>query len=243
MESNGTRLSPPPFREQLIDRGPWTMAQIWQRWLEQLYLRSGAPGPAGPAGPTGPPGATGPPGPPGADATLGPTLSTIEALAGTANTGIYFTATDVAALFALTTFARTLLDDPDAAAMRTTLGLGPLQVSRTTQTVTATNGASVLTATAMAPVGARLLGVTTQITTAFATTNGLTSLLIGDAVLNSRWGRQTILTVGATTGTQAALSDTQPVAQTSYSVLVAAGGGTYGATGALSLTASWATLS
>jgi hypothetical protein len=36
-DTNGTRLSPPPFREQLVDRGPYTMAQIWQRWLEQLW--------------------------------------------------------------------------------------------------------------------------------------------------------------------------------------------------------------
>jgi Chaperone of endosialidase len=80
----------------------------------------------GPQGSQGPQGMQGPPGPqgvPGTPATLGPTLTTIEALTGSANTGICFTGTDVAALFPLTAFARTLLDDGDAATMRGTLGV------------------------------------------------------------------------------------------------------------------------
>jgi Chaperone of endosialidase/Collagen triple helix repeat (20 copies) len=149
-DTNGTRLSPPPFREQLVERAPLLMTATWSRWLEQLYLRSGVPGPAGPAGPTGPqgdPGATGAEGPqgpqgdqgpqgiqgiqgpqgvPGTPATLGPTLTTIEALTGTLNTMLYFTGTDVAALAPLTPYARTLLDDADAGTARGTLGLGTM---------------------------------------------------------------------------------------------------------------------
>jgi hypothetical protein len=103
----------------------------------------GEPGPAGPAGPEGPQGdpgatgatgptgatgATGATGPAGADATLGPTLTTIEALTGTANTMLYFTGTDVAALTALSAYGRTLLDDADALTARGTLGLGTAAV-------------------------------------------------------------------------------------------------------------------
>jgi hypothetical protein len=244
-DTNGTRLSPPPFREQLVERDPLLLTTTWQRWLEQLYLRSGVPGPAGPAGPTGPPGATGPPGPPGADATLGPTLTTIEALTGTANTGIYFTGTDLAALFTLTAFARTLLDDADAATMRATLGIVAAlwQVQQTTVAVSATNGATTLTAAGLAPVGARLLALTTSITTTFATTNGLSALLLGDGVAVDRWGRQPTLTAGATTGAHNANSDTMPLVRTSpYSVTLSGESGTFGATGTISLTMTWATV-
>jgi hypothetical protein len=158
-DPNGTRLSPPPFREPLVERAPLLLTPTWARWLEQLYLRSGTPGPAGPAGPTGPTGATGPPGPegpqgpegdpgpqgiqgiqgpqgvPGTPATLGPTLTTIEALTGTLNTMLYFTGTDVAALTALSPYTRTLLDDGDAGTWRSTLGLGTLSTANAPLTV------------------------------------------------------------------------------------------------------------
>lgn len=50
-------------------------------------------------------------------------LTSIAALVTAADKGIYTTALDTYATFDLTTFARTLLADPTAAAMRTTLGL------------------------------------------------------------------------------------------------------------------------
>jgi hypothetical protein len=112
----------------------------WQTIAEQGDTGpAGATGPQGATGATGPPGATGSQGPagatgaqgiqgpqgvPGTPATLGPTLTTIEALTGTLNTMLYFTGTDVAALTAVTAFARTLMDDADALTMRGTLVLG-----------------------------------------------------------------------------------------------------------------------
>ena len=111
----------------------------------------GEPGPAGPQGETGPTGPEGPQGEPGTPATLGPTLTTIEALTGTLDTMLYFTGTDVAALTALTTFARTLLDDGDALTMRGTLGLGTAATQVYTEgtfTVTATGFTTTVTGTA-----------------------------------------------------------------------------------------------
>jgi hypothetical protein len=55
--------------------------------------------------------------------TLDPTLSAIGDLTPTTDQGIYFTDDDAAATFALTSFARTLLDDTSASNMRTTLGV------------------------------------------------------------------------------------------------------------------------
>ena len=111
----------------------------------------GDPGPTGPTGATGATGATGSTGPPGTPATLGPTLTTIEALTGTANTMLYFTGTDVAALSALSAYARTLLDDADAATMRGTLLLGTAAMQAYTEgtfTATATGMTASVTGTA-----------------------------------------------------------------------------------------------
>jgi len=56
---------------------------------------------------------------------LDPTLQAIAALTPTTNQSIYFTGTDAAAVYTLTPYARTLLDDVDTIAARATLGLTP----------------------------------------------------------------------------------------------------------------------
>jgi hypothetical protein len=171
MAETTSTLSPPPFREGLCLpqpplREPLLLSATWSRWIEQLYRRSGVPGPVGPAGPEGPQGIQGPQGEPGTPATLGPTLTTIEALTGTLNTLLYFTGTDVAALTPLTAFARTLLDDADQGAMRGTLGLGTMSVQNA-NAVAITGGTAQLsnlglgtpaTSNALQVVGASVLG-------------------------------------------------------------------------------------
>jgi len=57
--------------------------------------------------------------------SLDATLTAMAGVVTAADTGIYFTGVDVAAGYTLTSFARTLLDDANQAAARTTLGLTP----------------------------------------------------------------------------------------------------------------------
>ncbi|WP_244561430.1 gp53-like domain-containing protein [Ensifer aridi] len=58
-----------------------------------------------------------------------PGLASIAGLTTSANQMIYTTAADVYATTALTPFARTILDDVDAAAVRSTIGLGSLSTA------------------------------------------------------------------------------------------------------------------
>lgn len=112
----------------------------------------------------------------------------------------------------------------------------------TDATISAVPGAATLTITGLAPLGYRVTGVTSTVTTAFGTSNGLTALLIGDGVLEDRWGRQAVLTALAVTGQQHFTSDTQPIAYVAYTLLIGAEGGLFDANGALHVTVYWESL-
>lgn len=65
---------------------------------------------------------------------LDPMLTALSALVTLADKGLYFTGPDVPAQYDLSAFARTILDDADAAAVRATLVLGALAVLNTVAT-------------------------------------------------------------------------------------------------------------
>lgn len=68
-------------------------------------------------------------------------LTSIAGLTTSANQGIYTTAADTYATFGLTSAGRALLDDADAAAQRTTLGLGTAATAAASDFATAAQGA------------------------------------------------------------------------------------------------------
>jgi hypothetical protein len=208
-DTNGT-LSPPPFREQLVERVPLLLTPTWQRWLSQLYQRSGVPGPAGPAGPAGPQGDPGPTGPEGPQGPEG---------------------------------------DPGAQGPQGIQGVqgpqgiqGPQGVPGTPQTQTTTltvavSGAAVLTFAAMAPAGAQVLGVTWRISTTF--TGTLTGLLVGDSIVNDRWGMASALTAGTTGGSAGWRGQGGFTTAGTYTVLVSPRNAGFGAAGALTCACTW----
>lgn len=109
-------------------------------------------------------------------------------------------------------------------------------------TLTASDGALQLTASALAPVNARLLGLTTEILADFGTSRGLTGLALGDGVVADRWGTTTALSALTTTNLKNAASDTQIIAPAGYTVLVSALGGAFSSTGQILIRLYWSVL-
>ena len=83
-----------------------------------------------------------------ANARLDAELAAIGGLTSAADKGIQFTGSGTAGTFDLTTAGKALLDDADAAAQRTTLGLGSIATLNTVTLTTDTTGDYVATITA-----------------------------------------------------------------------------------------------
>ncbi len=111
-----------------------------------------------------------------------------------------------------------------------------------TATVSASNGASVLTLSALIPAGARVLGVTSQVLTAFGTGNGLTGINIGDATLVDRWAAAAAITLNALTEQGSFQEGSWPIYASATDVLVSAVGGTFTAVGQLQVTVHYTLL-
>ena len=117
---------------------------------------------------------------------------------------------------------------------------GSLQAA--TVTLNAVAGPGALVAPAAWQPGWRQLGVTARVTIAFSTTSGLTQLAMGDAVQFDRWGLCGV-TLGSTTDAADFLTGDSPWTTQATDVLVTPIGGGFGATGQVTLTLYYTTLS
>ena len=145
-------LTPPPFRETLVYRGPLTLTEPWQRWLALFWQQAGAGGEAGTARPRGASRASGATGRAGRRGAAGASRRHWSAR------------------------------PPGHPGHSRAAWLCPHR-ARSVPTV---NGASVLTATALVPTGARIVAVLARIDTTFSAANGLTAIQVGDCYAG-RW--------------------------------------------------------
>lgn len=122
---------------------------------------------------------------------VGPLLAALAGLITANDKGLYFTGPDAPALYDLTAFARTLLDDADAATVRATLGLGALALLASPLPVT--NGGTGVTTlaalkTALAIAAADITNATTvgrAVLVAASTAAGRTALAAAGSGVNA----------------------------------------------------------
>lgn len=123
---------------------------------------------------------------------------------------------------------------------------GPFgEVTRTglyaTVELTGLAGPSV-TAASLIPVGALILGVVTRITSAPGTSNGTTSMDIGDGSDVDRWGKNAGIGLGSTTGPFDFTDNTLAWQKSSGGVTITANGGDFDGSGAVRITVAYITL-
>jgi len=91
---------------------------------------------------------------------------------------------------------------------------------RATVQLACTNGTTTLTASALIPAGARVLGVTTKQVVTPGATNSLTGFDVGDAVFLDRWGSGIAIADGAKTTQADFTDDDQPLYKTAADVII-----------------------
>jgi hypothetical protein len=111
--------------------------------------------------------------------------------------------------------------------------------------VASVNNATVLTAAALIPAGARVLGVTCKILVGFGTSNGLTAIAVGDGGVLDKWGISAALTTNALIGG----SDAPAAAQardgsialypTATAIVLTAIGGLFDGTGSIQVAVNY----
>jgi hypothetical protein len=107
-------------------------------------------------------------------------------------------------------------------------------------TLSNVSGASV-TATALIPAGAVVMGVTSKVTTALGTANGTTGYKIGTGADDDRWGAITGTAAGTTSDNRNWTAGTIECFPAATDVIVTAVGGNFDATGVIYLSVQYMT--
>lgn len=115
-------------------------------------------------------------------------------------------------------------------------------VKTETVAVAATAGESQRTATFSNAAGARIVGVTVEVTTGLGNGNGLTGFDVGNAVLLEHWGTGVSIALSTTTSSADFQSGDQPLVAANYEVLITAIGGTFDGTGAIDVKLHYTTV-
>ena len=139
-------------------------------------------------------------------------LQSISALTTAANQSIYLTAADTYASYSLTAAGRALLDDADAAAQRTTLGLGSIAVLNTvtSSTVTSLLASGAIQATQLASDSV----TTAKVTNANITYAKIQNISAADKILGrSTSGAGSVEEITCTAAGRALLDDANAAAQ------------------------------
>ncbi len=107
-------------------------------------------------------------------------------------------------------------------------------------TLSAVSGASV-TATALIPAGAVVMGVTSKVTTSLGTGNGTTGYEIGTASDSDRWGAITDTAAGTASDNRDWTAGTIECFPAATNVIVTAVGGNFNGTGTIYLSVQYMT--
>lgn len=121
-----------------------------------------------------------------------------------------------------------------------TLSGNPLATRAQVQTtLSATNGAALLTASSLVPANSRTLGSYVENLVALGTSNGLTGYDVGSHGIEDRWGANVVLTLGnKTTMGNFPLAD-QPHSASAQDITIAAIDGTFDGTGSIQITVEY----
>lgn len=111
-----------------------------------------------------------------------------------------------------------------------------MSIASASQTLSGVTGASV-TATALIPDGAFLVGLTTRVTTALGTGNGTSGYQIGDGSDTDRWGTVTGTAIGTTTDNRDFTVTTAQFFNADQNVVITANGGNFDGTGVIQVIA------
>jgi len=112
----------------------------------------------------------------------------------------YFTGSGAAALATFTTFGRSLVDDADASAARTTLGLGTMAVETASNYLTTSSASGTYAALSGATFTGNI-AINNSTSTALTTTGTTAALFNTNATTLNIGGAATTLSIGAATGT------------------------------------------